>query len=108
MAKRKGTTTETIVFKPTEYNYKGTIIKIVIHEIQETSKGVKFVYKRISKNMHVNSIWVNGVEKWHWIYRFEYLNFSKSGFMIEVDHHDNICKFTEIKHSDNSCKLTYN
>ena len=87
---------QNISFSPTEYNYKGSIIKIVPNEIQTSSNGISFIYKSITKNQHVNSIWVNGVEKFHWIYKFEYLNFTEKGFSIEIDYNDNIIKFTNI------------
>lgn len=95
MSPRKKTT-QNISFSPTEYNYKGSIIKIVPNEIQTSSKGISFIYKSITKNQHVNSILVNGVEKFHWIYKFEYLSFTEKGFSIEIDYNDNIIKFTNI------------
>lgn len=94
MAPRKKTNTETVLFSPMQFNYKGSIIKIVPNEIQTSSKGISFIYKSITKNQHVNSIFVNGIEKFHWIYKFEYLNFTEKGFSIEIDYNDNIIKFT--------------
>lgn len=94
MGKRK-INTETITFPHTEYIHDGNIYKIIPNEIQTSLKGVKFKYKSITKNQHVNSIWVNGVEKWHWIYKFEYIDFSKKGFTIEIDYYNEIKHFKE-------------
>jgi len=66
---------------------------LVNFEIQEIN-GKQCKLHSTTKNQHVNSIWVNGVEKFHWIYKFKYL--CGGGFTIEINHYDNIVKFKEI------------
>jgi len=66
---------------------------LVTLETQEIN-GKQCQLKSTTKNLHVNSIWVNGVEKFHWIYKFKYL--CGGGFTIEINHYDNIVKFKEI------------
>lgn len=66
---------------------------LVNFEIQELN-GKQCQLHSTTKNLHVNSIWVKGVEKFHWIYKFKYL--CGGGFTIEINHYDNIVKFKEI------------
>lgn len=65
---------------------------LVNFEIQELN-GKQCQLHSTTKNQHVNSIWVNGVEKFHWIFKFKYL--CGGGFTIEINHYDNIVKFKE-------------
>ena len=62
-------------------------------EVQEINNK-KCQLHSTTKNLHVNSIWVNGVEKFHWFYTFRYT--CGGGFTIEINHYDNIVKFKEI------------
>jgi len=62
-------------------------------QIQELN-GKKCKLHSTTKNQHVNSIFINGIEKYHWIFKFKYL--CGGGFSIEIDHNDNIVKFKEI------------
>ena len=65
---------------------------LVTNEIQELN-GKKCKLKYTTKNQHVNSIWVNGVENFHWIFKFKYL--CGGSFTIEIDYNDNIVKFKD-------------
>lgn len=66
---------------------------LVTNEIQELN-GKKCKLHSTTKNQHVNSIFINGVEKFHWIYKFNYL--CGGGFSIEIDYNDNVVK---LKHN---------
>lgn len=65
---------------------------LVTLEVQDFNNK-KCKLHSVTKNQHVNSIWVNGVEKFHWIFKFKYL--CGGGFTIEIDYNDNIVKFKD-------------
>jgi hypothetical protein len=66
--------------------------KINTLEIQEGKLGKPFRFSGLEKNLQKPSKWINGVEKWHWIYTFKYLDGS-GFFSIEIDYYDKfVCK----------------
>ena len=67
---------------------------LVNNEVQDFNNK-KCKLHSTTKNQHVNPIFINGIEKFHWIFKFKYL--CGGGFTIEIDYNDNIVKFKEIE-----------
>ena len=75
---------------------KNNILNVVndIQNINIKGKIYKCRLISVSKDLEVLPKWIDKVECFHWIYKFEYLNFTEKGFSIEIDYNDNIIKFT--------------
>lgn len=68
--------------------------KIIVYlddRIQIGSIGKEFKLSAVIKDTQKPMKWINNTEKWHWLFRFKYLD--GSGFFnIEIDYYDNFLK----------------
>ncbi len=65
----------------------GSVTIVLNFETQTSPLGRPFRLSGISKNKEVPSVMMNGIEKWHWIYIFIYLDEPKDTFQFEFDHY---------------------
>lgn len=62
----------------------------LIHDTQLTPQGRPFRFSGIEKTGQ--SKWINGTEKWHWIYTFRYLDIDNEFFKIQIGYNDEFIK----------------
>ena len=60
-------------------------------DIQEGKLGKRFRQSSLTRNGQLPPKWINGLEKYHWIYLFKYVDEDKY-FEVEVDYYDKIIK----------------
>ena len=60
-------------------------------DIQEGKLGKPFRQVEVRRNGQMPDKWIDRVQKYHWIYRFKYID--ESGFFeVEIDYYDKIIK----------------
>jgi hypothetical protein len=62
---------------------------------QEGTLGRPFRLSGTRKNLQLPEKWVNGIEKWHWIYSFIYLDERGGFFEIEIDYNDKFVRLNK-------------
>ncbi len=76
---------------------KNNTLEIVPHLVQDInikSDNYKCVLNSISKNLHMNSMFINRVEKFHWFYIFKILDAPIKKIIFEIDYNDKLIKTT--------------
>ena len=58
------------------------------NDVQLSKKGRPMRKVGIRMNLQMPSKWINKSEKWHWIYRFIYLDEQAGGIEVEIDYND--------------------
>lgn len=65
---------------------KTTSVLIDTFDWQTSPQGHKFRLSGLRKNSQIPSKFINGMMRWHWIYRFFYEDDKE--FYIEIDYYD--------------------
>ena len=61
-------------------------------ETQISKSGRPFRLSSIEKNLKVAPKWINKIEKYHWIYKFIYLDEQNGFIAFEFDYNDKFIK----------------
>jgi hypothetical protein len=68
------------------------IVPNFVQDINIKGNNYKCVLNSISKNLHMNSIYINRIEKFHWFYTFKILDAPIKKIIFEIDYNDKLIK----------------